>query len=192
VAIGESGLLLLPITLSMVVMSALIGRMIARTGRVAEYPARGLAATTLAMIVLAVFLPRLPTLVVLALTMVIGAGLGSVMPPTQVIVQTAAGRNALGAATASIAISRAIGGAVGVALVGAIVFVLVGRESGELSTSLNAALEGGATFLAQLSDAQRAALAARLDHAFRLAFAFIAMMAAAGAAIAITVPKPKL
>ncbi len=146
----------------------------------------------LAMIVLAIALPRLPTPAVLVLTMVTGAGLGAVMPPTQVIVQHASGREALGAATASIAIARAMGGAVGVALVGAVLFVVVGKESGDVSTTLNAALEGGSAFMAQLAEPQRAALAARLDHAFGLVFAMIAAMSAMGAVIALTVPKPTL
>jgi len=192
VAIGESGLLLLPITLSMVACSAFTGRRIARTGRVVQFPRRGLVAAMIAMAVLALSLPRLSTIAVLVLTMITSAGLGAVMAPTQVIVQHAAGRQALGAATASIAIARAIGGAVGVALVGAVLFVLVGRGGDEASTTLNAALDGGASFIAGLPQAQREALAGDLDHAFRLVFAMIAAMAGVGAAIAATVPKPEL
>ncbi len=191
-AIGESGLLLLPVTLSMVAASTVTGRLIARTGRVVEYPRRGLLLTMLALAVLALWLPRLPTLAVLALTMLTGAGLGGVMPPTQVIVQHAAGRGALGAATASIAIARAIGGAVGVAIVGAVLFVVVGRGDGGAASSLNAALEGGAAYIARLGAGERSALAATLDHAFRIVFAMIAVMAGIGAAIAATVPRPKL
>ncbi len=191
-AVGESGLLLLPITLSMVAASTLTGRLIARTGRVVEYPRRGLLATTLAMVALALWLPRLPTIAVLALTMLTGAGLGGVMPPTQVIVQHAAGRGALGAATASIAIARAIGGAVGVALVGAVLFVVVGGGDGNASNTLNAALEGGAAYIAQLGAAEHAALAAKLDHAFRIVFGMTAVMAGLGAATALTVPRPRL
>ncbi|HZQ62163.1 MAG TPA: MFS transporter [Casimicrobiaceae bacterium] len=192
VAIGESGLLLLPITLSMVTCSAFTGRHIARTGEVVHFPVRGLFATMCAMIVLALFLPRLPTVAVLVLTMVTGAGLGAVMAPTQVIVQHAAGRHALGSATASIAIARAIGGAVGVAIVGAALFVLAGRESAGATTSLNAALEGGASYIAHLAPAERNALSAQLDHAFRLVFGLIATMAAIGALAALRVPKPSL
>ncbi|MEO5698878.1 MAG: MDR family MFS transporter [Casimicrobiaceae bacterium] len=191
-AIGESGLLLLPITLSMVAAATFTGRRVARTGRTVEYPVRGLLLTTSALMALGFGLPHLPTLVVLALTVATGAGLGAVMPPTQVIVQHAAGRSALGSATASIAMARSIGGAVGVAIVGAVLFVVVGRDHGDTSTSLNAALEGGAAFIAKLAPADQAALGARLDQAFRLVFAIIAAMAAVGAAIAVTVPKPKL
>jgi len=192
VAIGESGLLLLPITLSMVACSALTGRYIARTGEVVHFPVRGLFATMLAMIALAVFLPRLPIIVVLLLMMITGAGLGAVMPPTQVIVQHAAGRDALGSATASIAIARAIGGAVGVAIVGAALFVLAGRETAGVSTTLNAALEGGASYIAQLTPGERAAFSTQLDHAFRLVFGMIAITSGIGALVALTVPKPKL
>lgn len=192
VAVGESGLLLLPITLAMVAASTVTGKLIARTGRVTVYPRFGLLLATAALITLATSLPHLPTAVVLALTVAIGVGLGTVMPPTQVSVQHAAGRTALGAATASIAIARAIGGAVGVALVGAVLFVVVGKTGGSATTTLNAALEGGPTFIAHLSPADRSALAGQLDHAFRIVFAMIAIMTGLGAAVAATVPKPDL
>ncbi len=190
VAIGESGLLLLPITLSMVVASAVTGRRVAVTGRATAYPRRGLTAATLALAALALLLGRLDTHVVVALTMVIGAGLGTVMSPTQVIVQHAAGHEALGSATASIAISRAIGGAVGVALVGAIVFV-AGATHGDLGSTLAQAMEGGPAFIRALGASQRATLAAELDQAFRIVFAVIACMTAAGALVSLTVPKPR-
>ncbi len=191
-AIGESGLLLLPITLSMVAAATFTGRRIARTGRVVEYPRRGLLLTTAALVVLALWLPHLPTAAVLVLTVATGAGLGGVMPPTQVIVQHAAGRNALGAATASISIARSVGGAAGVALTGAVLFVLVGRDDAGIATSLNTALEGGASYIAHLAPADRLAFAGRLDQAFRLVFAISAAMAAIGAMLASTIPRPEL
>ena len=192
VAVGESGLLLLPITLSMVASATVTGKLIARTGRVTIYPRAGLLLATAAASTLAVALPHLPTAAVLALTVAIGAGLGTVMPPTQVSVQHAAGRTALGAATASIAIARSIGGAVGVALVGAVLFAIVGNGEGALTTTLNAAMEGGAAFIARLSPEQRTGLSGQLDHAFRVVFAMIAVMTALGAAVAATIPTPEL
>jgi MFS family permease len=56
---------------------------------------------------------------------VAGLGLGTVMPITTMIVQTVAGRTKLGAATATVSLSRSTGGAVGAALFGAIVFAMI-------------------------------------------------------------------
>nr|MBA2690819.1 MFS transporter [Burkholderiales bacterium] len=125
-AIGQSGLLLLPITLSMVASASVTGRIIAKTGYVSIFPKYGLMFATANALVLAVLLARAPTWLVVALTAGLGGGLGMVMPATQVTVQLAAGRERLGSATASIAVARALGGAVGVAIVGAVLFTLIG------------------------------------------------------------------
>src|SRR5438105_7298963 len=102
--IGSSGLLLLPITLSMVASSAVTGRLVTRTGEVTLFPQLGLALATLAFLLLAATVTIGSTLIVLSLTSLVGAGLGMVMPPTQVAVQHASGRESLGAATASISV----------------------------------------------------------------------------------------
>src|SRR5208282_1173478 len=96
--IGASGLLLLPITLSLAASSTLTGRSIARTGRLTAYPKRGLAVSTLAFVALAATVTFAPTSVVLVLTLLAGAGLGTTMPPTQIIVQSAGGSASLASA----------------------------------------------------------------------------------------------
>jgi EmrB/QacA subfamily drug resistance transporter len=174
--VGASGGLLLPTTLAMVASATIVGRLIARTGRVTLFPPIGLALATLALVLLAVGLSFVSTPVVLLLTVLIGVGLGMVMPPTQVIVQHAAGRTSLGAATGSIALSRSIGGAIGVAIVGGIVFAFLGGSESSLAATFSRALEGGAAYVAQTSVAERAALAAQLDYTFRIVFSAIAVI----------------
>src|SRR5450755_3468869 len=153
--IGQSGLLLLPITLSIVASSTIIGRLITRTGEVKLFPQVGLGLATLAFLMLAATVTMGSTVIVLGLTLVVGAGLGMVMPPTQVAVQYAAGREALGAATATISVSRAVGGAIGVAIVGAILFTMLAAPDGTISSAVRGVIEGGPTFVARLSDAER-------------------------------------
>ncbi|TMG84392.1 MAG: MFS transporter, partial [Betaproteobacteria bacterium] len=121
--IGASGLLLLPITLSLAASSALTGRSIARTGHLTAYPKRGLAISTAAFVALAATITFAPTAVVLALTLLAGAGLGTTMPPTQIIVQSAGGNERLASAVASVSVSRSLGGALGVAIVGAVLYL---------------------------------------------------------------------
>jgi EmrB/QacA subfamily drug resistance transporter len=186
--IGQSGLLLLPITLSMVLTSAIVGQLITRTGRVNIFPQIGLSVATLAFLLLAASVANAPTPVILGLTMFVGVGLGMVMPPTQVTVQFAAGREALGAATASISLSRSIGGAVGVAITGSVLFALIGNASGSLTGLMRQAIEGGPAAIGLLSVDERVALSAHLDAAYRAVFVLLAMITGSGALIARTIP----
>jgi EmrB/QacA subfamily drug resistance transporter len=188
--IGQSGLLLLPITLVMVASSTVVGRLITRTGEVNLFPKLGMSAAALAFLLLAATATVGSTPLVLALTLVAGAGLGMVMPPTQVTVQYAAGREALGAATATISVSRAVGGAIGVAIVGAILFGMLAAPDGTMSPALRGVIEGGPAFVGRLSETERAALSGSLDRAYRVIFFVLAAISATGAMVARTVPKP--
>src|SRR5450755_3957258 len=188
--IGQSGLLLLPITLAMVASSTITGRLVTRTGEVKLFPQIGLVLATLAYLTLAATVTVGSTLMVLALTFLAGTGLGMVMPPTQVAVQYAAGRESLGAATATISVSRAIGGAVGVAIVGAILFSMIGAPDGAPSTAVREVIEGGPAFVDRLSGVERVTLTASLDHAYRVIFIVLACITALGAVVARTIPKP--
>jgi EmrB/QacA subfamily drug resistance transporter len=188
IGIGASGALLLPITLAQVTSAALTGRLVTRTGRVTIFPQIGLALATLAYLALAITVTSAPTPVVMALTTLVGIGLGMVMPPTQVMVQTTAGRNSLGVATATIALSRAVGGATGVALVGAVIFAQIDGHGGGATALLHQAVEGGSAFVAQLTADQREQMMDRVDAIYRIVFLVIAAMTATGALIARTVP----
>jgi hypothetical protein len=81
------------------------------------------------------------------------------MPASQIIVQDSAGPSALGAATASLAVSRSIGGAFGAALAAALLFAMKAHG---------------------------------IDEAFRAVFVALAALAAAGSAIALSVPRRTL
>ena len=189
IGIGASGLLLLPITLAQVTSAAITGRLVTRTGHVTIFPKVGLSVVCLVFVALAFAVDRAPTPVIMALTALVGMGLGMVMPPTQVAVQTAAGRSALGVATASISLCRAVGGATGVALVGAVLFALVDRAGDGAAALLHQAIEAGSGSIASLSLAQRASLVEHVNDAYRVAFGVLAATAAIGALIATTVPR---
>ena len=190
--IGMSGLLLVPLTLSIALAAMLTGRRIARTGELTRYPKRGLAISTVAFLGLAAGVHVAPTWVVLVLMVLAGGGLGPVMPPTQIIVQSAGGQHALGRAVASMAVSRALGGALGVAVVGALLFVLIGWHDTELASVLPRIAESRGAFLDTLPEAQRLSIGARLDSAFRIVFLLIAGITGAGALIATRVPVQRL
>jgi predicted MFS family arabinose efflux permease len=189
VGIGASGLLLLPVTLAQVVSSAVVGRLVTQTGHVRVFPLAGLTLATAAFLGLAIAVAGAPTAVVTGLTMLVGVGLGMVMPPTQVAVQAAAGRAALGVATATISLSRAVGGAIGVAVLGAVLFAQMDRNASGAGALLRRAMEGGAAYVAAMPTVQRAELAAGVDDAYRIVFIVIAAITAVGAAIAASVPR---
>ncbi len=184
-AIGASGLLLLPITLSLVAGSMVTGWRITRSGNGRRHTMVGLALTCAGLALLAGLLPWLPLAGVVALAMCAAFGLGHVMPAAQFSVQDAAGRASLGAAVGSISLSRSIGGAIGSALVGGVLFTALGRDP-DLLAAVDVSIRLG---VAALDAAQRSALATQLDTAFRAAFVAIAAIAGAGAIIATRIPK---
>jgi EmrB/QacA subfamily drug resistance transporter len=188
--IGQSGLLLLPITLAMVASSAITGKLVTRTGRLTIFPQLGMSTAALAFVGLGIAVSRASTPLVLALTSLAGLGLGMVMPPTQVAVQLAAGRKSLGSATASISLSRAIGGAAGVALVGAVLIGALGVAGGSLPALLSRVMEAGPDSVAQMSPVDRAIMGARFDHAYRIVFGLLAGVTIIGAMVARTIPRP--
>jgi EmrB/QacA subfamily drug resistance transporter len=121
VAPSLSGLLTGPLMLGVVASSVLGGRLVSRTGRYKLLPVLGLAAATLAFVTLGwaattgrgiAFIE--PFLIVL------GCGIGLVMPTMTVALQNAAGPRDMGAATATSAFFRSLGGVIGVALSGGI------------------------------------------------------------------------
>ena len=191
--VGESGLLLLPITLTLAAASSLTGRTIAQRGWLTELPIAGLSVSALAFGALAFALPTLSTGLVMTLVVIGAAGLGTVMPTSQIVVQEAAGRASLGSATASVSVSRSFGGATGAALVGAILTLVVGAgQDPAFAATLARIGDEGARVLDALPAGQRAELTTRLARAFQAIFAFIAAMCALGAALAASVPRRRL
>jgi EmrB/QacA subfamily drug resistance transporter len=190
--IGESGLLLLPITLSIALASTLTGRAITRTGWLKPFPVLGLSVSTAAFVALALAVTSAPIAAVLVLTVIAGAGLGTVMSVTQIVVQEAAGNTALGSATASISVSRSLGGALGVAAAGAVLYALLARRDAGTASLLAQLTRDGAATLGALGEAQRAELAAQLDRAFRVVFLMIGAITCLGAVLASTVPTTRL
>lgn len=114
-----SGLLLIPLTLAQVAVSTATGLRISRTGHPRAPMAFGLSIVAAALFVLATGSDSGPLFIAL-LTLLIGAGLGSIMPSAQTMVQWAAGEERLGVGTALVSFSRSIGGVFGAALASAV------------------------------------------------------------------------
>ncbi len=170
----SAGLLLLPLSLGVVCGSALTGRLVARSGRPSRVPSAGLGLASASLILLGLLPPSLPT--VIGLGAVCGIGFGTVMPVAQIIVQTLAGRERLGAASSIVSLARSAGGALGTAGFGALVFALLG------ATEPDAILRQGA-------DPQAAAA---VSLAFHSAFLGAGLLAGLGCLVALRLPRIQL
>jgi len=125
-SVTGSGLMILPLTAGMVTGSTLTGRIVAATGRPQPIPIAGLSASCAALALLALLPPRADWIVPLGLAC--GMGFGTVMPTTQLTLQEIAGRQSLGAATATASLSRSIGSVTGTAVFGAMLFASFGSS----------------------------------------------------------------
>jgi EmrB/QacA subfamily drug resistance transporter len=190
--VGESGLLLLPVTLTSAMAALFTGRYITRTGRITMPPIFGLSVSTIALLALAAIVPTAPTWLVLCLIVVIASGLGTVMPACQIIVQDTAGARSLGSATASVSVSRSFGGALGSALAGMLLFLMLVGDGSAFASVLARVGDVGAASLDAMPAADRLALRHRVNDAFRVLFLILAGITAFGAAMAFSIPKRRL
>jgi EmrB/QacA subfamily drug resistance transporter len=116
----SSGLLLLPMMLPVVAASQLGGRYMSATGRYKIFPVVGAGLMTVGLILLStmgVHTSRTTTSLYMVL---IGLGLGCLMQMVTTIAQNSVEMRDMGAASASLALFRTIGGSVGVAIFGSL------------------------------------------------------------------------
>ena len=188
---AETGLLLLPLTFGIGIGSMLTGRVVSRTGLTAIFPSVGLIFATATLLALALFASRLSTGQLGVLLFCNGMFMGTVMGVVQVTVQNAAGSASLGSAAASVQLSRSIGAAAGTALVGTVLFATLAQGDPATARLFGALLQEGPGALASQPLAA-AALEAEIASAFRAAFMTIAAFAAAGVALAWSIPARRL
>jgi MFS family permease len=164
VSAANAGLMILPLTFGVVTGSTTTGRLISKFGKPKWIPVIGMSIVSSALLLLSLLPPLFP--VIGTLGFFCGLGLGTVMPTSQVVIQSRAGRERLGVASATTSLARATGSSLGTALFGALVFALL------KGTDVSSA--------AALSAASRAAVIA----AFRYAFFAAAIIAGLGAWLA--------
>jgi EmrB/QacA subfamily drug resistance transporter len=186
VAPTYSGLRLLPVMGGMLVSSTFTGRMVTRTGRYRTYPIVGSALVTASISLLAwQFGPGIGTGELVVYMLLLGLGLGGIMPVLLVSVQNAVEFRDLGAATSGSAFFRSIGGSFGTAVLGA-VFV------SKLQGKLNAVFEGhpvpkgltASTVSPQLVRSLQPAVRASFDTVYADALQWAFIIAAPVAAVA--------
>lgn len=116
----SSGLLALPIMAPAVIVSALLGQIIARNGRIRIYPIIGMACAALGMLLLALIDTQTGQAGLIIRMIVLGIGIGFTLQVPTLIAQNSVGLRDMGAAMGMSTFLRTMGMSVGAAVLGTI------------------------------------------------------------------------
>lgn len=125
---SQSGMLLMPLTMGVVVGATTSGRFMVKTGRYKAMPLSGLATSIIIFLYLGQAEAGMSRALMIGCLAVLGIGLGLVIPPMLVAVQNAVEKRDLGTATSAVTFFRSMGGSFGVAVLGAIIVGALGHH----------------------------------------------------------------
>ena len=185
VAVGQSGLLMVPVMLGVILAAIPAGRVISHTGRYKWSGPFGFGVLATSMFALSQMGTTTPLPLAFAVMAVCGTGIGMLSPPLTLAVQNAVARSDLGVATAGNMFLRNLGSSVGVAVFGAIFSSRIRHDLvAELPAGAAGSLGGDVTSLLQRPDDIRAlpdaiATAVREATASSVGVVFLAAAAAA-------------
>jgi EmrB/QacA subfamily drug resistance transporter len=162
VSATESGLLLLPLLVGLLVMSIGSGRYISSTGRYRWFPLAGTILVTVGLVLLSHLGAHTSLAVVSLYILVFGAGLGLFIQVLTLVVQNAVPMRQMGVATSSVTFFRSMGGAIGASALGAVLTAQIGDELAR--TLPTAALAGGGNKVAQFVQSPAALDALKQTH----------------------------
>ena len=166
----NSGLLLLPVLLPMMVVSVVTGRATTRTGRYRAYPIIGGALIPVGLFLLAQLDVDTSRTTSALYMVVLGAGMGFLMQLTMLIAQNSVELKDMGVASSTATLFRTIGGSFGVALMGTL-FANRVRESMTERAGAAAGPGSGAEAPAQLDAASLERLPAQVREVYEHAVA---------------------
>ncbi len=116
----KSGLMMLPLVVGLMGASLTSGRLISKIGKYRRFPIIGTAVVTLAFFLFSHIAVDTNRALLSAWMLILGAGIGMVMPVLTLAVQNAVERKDLGTATSSVTFFRSIGSSLGAAIFGAV------------------------------------------------------------------------
>jgi MFS family permease len=157
---------MLPLIAGLLAASILSGRTISAIGRYKPFPIAGTAIATIGMFLLSRLHADTELWIASVYMLVLGVGIGLVMPVIVLAVQNDAPRRDVGVATSTATFFRSMGGSLGVALFGAIFAARLGGELTSLPADAAAHFSGGAN----MTPAAVHALPAGVRGDFVLAF----------------------
>ncbi len=172
---AKAGLLLAPMTGGMILTSFLGGRIVSRTGRYKVLTVLGLGGSTLSFIAVMIAAVAGSGMGVIETALImLGCGFGMVMPNLVVSIQNAVGPRELGAATATAAFFRQLGGTFGVAMSGTIMTTVLQRLHAEkwagIARGGRSLMEQSIQQIAQLPALQRELVKGAYRHAISMTF----------------------
>jgi EmrB/QacA subfamily drug resistance transporter len=132
----DSGKILMPLTLSLLLTAIIAGQGISRMGRYRPFAIAGTALSAVGMFLLTKMEPSTSYAVLVRNVAIIGIGLGAAMPVFNLAVQNAVKARMVGSATSMVQFVRSIGGTLGIAVLGSIL-------SNDFSTAFRRALPAG-------------------------------------------------
>ncbi|MFI8185414.1 MFS transporter [Actinacidiphila glaucinigra] len=159
----NSGLLLLPLLLSMMVVSLIAGRVTTQTGKYKIFPIVGGGLMTVGLYLLSTMDTGTSRFVSGVWMAVLGAGMGFLMQITMLIAQNSVEMKDMGVGSSSSTLFRTIGGSFGVALFGAI---FTHQVQNTMTDRLGEAAAGAGSGAAQMDPAGLAKLAPPVKDAY--------------------------
>ena len=129
----KSGLMLLPLVAGLMAASLTSGRLISKTGHYRKFPIIGTALVTIAFWLFSHIAIDTNRALLSIWMLILGVGIGFVMPVLTLAVQNAVERRNLGTATSSVTFFRSIGSSLGAAIFGT---VLANRLAHHLAQNL--------------------------------------------------------
>ena len=116
----NSGIIMMPLVLSLVPTSIITGQLVSRTGKYKKITVFGMAMVTVGLLSLSTLNISSTNSDLIFRMVIAGIGLGIAMPIFNLIVQNALPQSKLGVATSSVQLFRGLGATVGVAIMGSI------------------------------------------------------------------------
>ncbi|MFI6153163.1 MDR family MFS transporter [Kitasatospora sp. NPDC051170] len=116
----NSGLLLMPMMLGMLVISLVVGQTVTKTGKYRIFPIIGTVVMTAGMFLLSTMGTGTSSFTSACWMVVLGAGMGFLMQITMLLAQNSVELKDMGVASSTATLFRTIGGSFGVALFGAL------------------------------------------------------------------------
>ena len=156
---AQTGLLLLPMTFGIVIGSTMTGRLLSKDVAPKWLPTFGMGLACIGLLLISFVPPNAN--VIGGLGVLVGIGLGTVMPSVQLVVQSVSGKARLSQITAMVSLCRSMGAAIGTALFSVLLYSLLPLTDAEFGI-----------------DAIRKLPIETVHHAFQYGF-----MAAAGVAL---------
>lgn len=131
----KSGLMLIPMVVGMMSASILSGQLITKTGKYKRFMQGGIVVATAMVALLAALNPESSYWFEAVIMLLLGFGLGNVMPVMNIAVQNEFEQKDLGVATSAVQLFRGLGSTIGIAVFGALLTSGIASHLGDMSQS---------------------------------------------------------